>query len=60
MVLFSFDELMREFLNIFQFATESVTDYVVRLEKAFTLLRYKLSTRLSNGGQDPTSQRKIL
>ena len=34
-VVFSFDELMRKFLNMHQFATESVTDYVIRLEKAF-------------------------
>ena len=37
--VFSFDELMKQFLNVYQFATESVTDYVVRLEKAFALLR---------------------
>ena len=38
-IVFPFDQLMREFLNVFQFATESVTDYVVRLEKAFALIR---------------------
>ena len=38
-VVSSFDELMKEFLNVFQFPTESVYDYVVRLDKAFTLLR---------------------
>ena len=38
-VVFSFDQLMKEFLGIFQFATESVTDYVVRLEKAFALIK---------------------
>ena len=37
--VFSFDELMKKFLSLYQFATESVTDYVVRLEKAFALLR---------------------
>ena len=37
--VFSFDELMKKFLSVYQFAAESVTDYVVRLEKAFALLR---------------------
>ena len=37
--VFSFDELMKRFLSVYQFATGSVTDYVVRLEKAFALLR---------------------
>ena len=37
--VFEFDELMREFLNVSQFPTESVTNYVVSLEKAFALLR---------------------
>ena len=46
-VVFSFDELMREFLNAFQLTTESVTDYVVRLEKAFALLRDNYSKELS-------------
>ena len=46
-VIFSFDELMREFLNVFQLTTESVTDYVVRLEKAFALLRDNYSKELS-------------
>ena len=46
-VVFSFDELMREFLNVFQLTTESVTDYVVRLEKAFALLRDNYSKELS-------------
>ena len=30
---------MKKFLNVYQFTTESVTDYLVRLEKAFALLR---------------------
>ena len=46
-VVFSFDELMREFLNVFQLTTESVTDYVVRLEKAFALLRDNYPKELS-------------
>ena len=37
--VFSFDELMKKFLSVYQFVTESVTDYVVRLEKTFALLR---------------------
>ena len=37
--VFSFDELMKRFLNVYQFPTESVTDYVVRLEKAFAMIR---------------------
>ena len=37
--VFSLDELMKRFLSVYEFATESVTDYVVRLEKAFALLR---------------------
>ena len=37
--VFSFDELMRQFLNVFQHPYESVTDYVVRLEKAFATIR---------------------
>ena len=35
----SFDELMGKFLNVEQSVTESVTDYVVRLEKVFALLK---------------------
>ena len=46
-VVFSFDELMRKFLNVYQFATESVTDYVIRLEKAFALLRDNYPERLT-------------
>ena len=46
-VVFSFDELMREFLNVFQLTTESVTDYVVRLENVFALLRDNYSKELS-------------
>ena len=30
---------MKRFLNVYQFPTESVTDYVVRLEKAFAMIR---------------------
>ena len=37
--VFSFDEFMKKFLSVYQFATKSVTDYVMRLEKAFALLR---------------------
>ena len=33
--VFSFDELMKRFLNVYQFPTESVTDYVVRLGESF-------------------------
>ena len=43
----SFDELMREFLNIYQFSTESVTDYVIRLEKAFAMLKRSYPKELS-------------
>ena len=43
----SFDELMREFLNICQFATESVTDYAVRLEKVFALLKENYSDKFA-------------
>ena len=35
----SFDELMRQFLNVLQTPYESVNDYVVRLEKAFAAVR---------------------
>ena len=38
-IVFSFDELMRKFLNVFQHSYESVIDYVVRLENAFALMR---------------------
>ena len=38
---------MRKFLNVYQFATESVTDYVIRLEKAFALLRDNYPERLT-------------
>ena len=38
-IVFSFDELMRKFLNVFQLSYESVTDYVVLLENAFALMR---------------------
>ena len=34
-IVSSFDELMRQFLNVFQQPCESVTDYVVKLEKDF-------------------------
>ena len=43
----SFDELMKEFLNVHQFSAESVTDYVVRLEKAFAILRKNYPNELS-------------
>ena len=33
--LVTFDELMKRFLNMYQFPVASVTDYAVRLEKAF-------------------------
>ena len=45
--MLSFDELMREFLNIYQFPTESVVDYVVRLEKAFAVLKRNYPKELS-------------
>ena len=35
----TFDELMKRFLNVYQFPVESVTDYAVRLEKAFAEIR---------------------
>ena len=35
----SFDELMKQFLNVFQQPCESVTDYVVKLEKTFAEIR---------------------
>ena len=34
-----FDELMKRFLSVYQFPVESVTDYAVRLDKAFAELR---------------------
>ena len=38
-IVSSFNELMRQFLNVFQQPCESVTDYVVKLEKAFAIIR---------------------
>ena len=35
----TFDELMKRFLNVYQFPVEFVTDYAVRLEKYFTKIR---------------------
>ena len=35
----TFDELMKRFLSVYQFPVESVTDYAVRLEKAFAEIR---------------------
>ena len=35
----TFDELMKRFLSVHQFPVESVTDYAVRLEKAFAEIR---------------------
>ena len=35
----SFDELMKQFLNVFQQPCEYVTDYVVKLEKTFAEIR---------------------
>ena len=46
-IVLSFDGLMREFLNICQFATESVTDYAVRLEKVFALLKEDYPDKLA-------------
>ena len=46
-IVLSFDELMKKFLGIYQFATESVTDYVVRLEKVFATLKENYSSELS-------------
>ena len=46
-VVFSSDELMRKFLNVYQFANKSVTDYVIRLEKAFAMLRDNYPERLT-------------
>ena len=37
--LSSFDELMRQFLNVLQSPYESVNDFVLRLEKAFAAIR---------------------
>ena len=38
-IVSSFDELIRQFLNVFQQPYESVTDYVVKLEKAFAIIK---------------------
>ena len=35
----TFDELMKRFWSVYQFPVESVTDYAVRLEKAFAEIR---------------------
>ena len=35
----TFDELRKRFLSVYQFPVESVTDYAVRLEKAFAEIR---------------------
>ena len=35
----TFDVLMKRFLSVYQFPVESVTDYAVRLEKAFAEIR---------------------
>ena len=42
-VVFSFDELMRNFLNVHQFATESVTNYVIKVGESFCIVERQLS-----------------
>ena len=46
-IVSSFDELMRQFLGVFQQPYESVTDYAVKLEKAFAIIRDNYSWELA-------------
>ena len=42
----TFDELMKRFLSVCQFPVESVTDYAVRLGKAFAEIRDNFPNQL--------------
>ena len=45
--LTSFDELMRQFLNVLQSPYESVNEFVLRLEKAFAAIKDKYPLELT-------------